>query len=77
MSFPIPLVVLRQPRASVSTQDLARAFGVPVVSNLVAGGYLPPPVTEAGRVVLTLPGCHYLATGRRWRVRDLVRCYLW
>lgn len=79
MSFPIPLVVLRQPRASVSTADLARVFGVtlPTIREWAASGYLPPPTMRRGDVVTTLPRCLYHAHKQRWTIRDLVRCYLW
>lgn len=79
MSFTLPLVVLRQPRASLSTRDLARAFGVSkkTISTWTSSGWLPAPRLHRGDAIRTIGLHHYRAPTRRWCVGDLVQCYLW
>jgi hypothetical protein len=71
--------VLRQPRASLSTRDLARIYGVTTKSirDWTRAGWLPAPTMRHGEVRSHLPRCFYRATTSRWTVGDLVRCYLW
>lgn len=79
MSFALPLVILRQPRASLSTLDLARAFGVSkkTIYDWERSGWLPAPRMHRGDAIRTIGTHHYRALTRRWCVADLVRCYLW
>lgn len=79
MSFALPLVILRQPRASLSTADLARAFRVTTktIYDWQRSGWLPAPRLYKGDAIRTIGWHHYRSLSRRWRVGDLVRCYLW
>ncbi|SRR6266581_4722431 len=80
VSFPIPLVVLRQPKSTVTTQELARVFSVSrvTVRHWAEIGVLPPACTHRGDSVHWGHGGSWSHAGRQlWRIGDLVHCYLW
>lgn len=82
MSFPIPLVVLRQPNARVTGAELAAALGITKMSIGLAirrGVFPPPHVRQHDRVCSRGPDGTQGVTLLRayWRVRDVVACYFW